>query len=138
MQRRLPLHPPGGKRALRRAAHLRVEVRLVPLVERAAGAGAERDAEDRGEPERERRQGRCGEHAADPGKDHEAHDARLGEREDVAPVGRQGGWGRQFDGGHLPPPIGARTRGENPSAEASGWQDSGMGAEGAKKRPDCA
>ena len=55
MQRRLPIHPSGGKRPLGGAPHLRVDVGLVPLVERAACAGAERDAQDRGEAEHQRR-----------------------------------------------------------------------------------
>ena len=57
MKRRLrgPSGPAGsGRLAVRRI--LRVEVGLIPLVERAARARAERDAQDRGEAEHQRRQ----------------------------------------------------------------------------------
>ena len=60
---------------------------------------------------------RRGEHPAQAGEDHQAHDARLGQREDIAPVGRQRGWIGQFDGGHLARPIRAwRARGKALSA----------------------
>ena len=55
MKRGLPLHPPGRQRPPGRPPHLRVQVRLIPLVERPAPAGAQSDAQDRGEAERQRR-----------------------------------------------------------------------------------
>ena len=103
VQRRLAVHPAIGQGALLRAAHLGVEVRLVPLVERTGRARAERDAQDRGEADdgvdgvsvdRGRR-----EHPAQAGEHDERHHPRLGEREEVAPVGwrqkgRRGGHDR--------------------------------------------
>ena len=40
------------------------------------------------------------EQAAQAGEDDEAHHARLGQREEIAPVGRQRGWIAHLQGGH--------------------------------------
>ena len=98
MQRRLPVHPPGGQRPLGGAPHLGVEVGLIPLVERARRARAERDAQDRGEAEHQRRHHRRRQQPAQAGEHHQAHHARLGQREQVAPIGRQRGWLGDLEG----------------------------------------
>ncbi len=90
MERRLPVHPAGRERAVRGSAHLRVEVGLVPLIERTGRARAERDAEDRRECEDGRKRDGRGEQSAQAGEDHQAHDAWLGQRDEVAPIGGQG------------------------------------------------
>ena len=51
MERGLPVDPSRRDRARGGALHQRVEIGLVPHVERARGSGAERDAQDRGEAE---------------------------------------------------------------------------------------
>ena len=43
---------------------------------------------------------RRGEQPAQAGEHHQAHHARLGQREEIAPVGRQRGWIRHLHGGH--------------------------------------
>ena len=100
MERGLAIHPPRRERPLGGAPHLRVEIGLVPLVERAARAGAKRDAQDRGEAEHRRQLHRRDKQAAQAGEDDEAHHARLGQRDEIAPVGRQRGWIRHLEGGH--------------------------------------
>jgi hypothetical protein len=49
---------------------------------------AERDAQDGGEAEHERRKVRRSEQAAQAGEDDQGHHARLGQREEIAPFGR--------------------------------------------------
>ena len=100
MQRRLAVQPPGGKRPLGRPLHLRVEIGLVPLVERSGGACPKRYAEDCGETDNERRHRRRSEKAAQGGEDHKAHHARLRQRVKVAPVGWKRGWFSHRHGGH--------------------------------------
>src|SRR3546814_2435641 len=51
MQRRLRIEPPRGKRTPGGPLHLRVESRLIPLVERPRRPRAKRDRQDRGEAE---------------------------------------------------------------------------------------
>ena len=100
---------------------LRVDVGFVPLVERSAGAGAERDAQDRGEAEHERQLHRRDQQAAQAGEHDQVHHARLGQREEVAPVGRQRGRVASAPGWAWRAPIRAWPREENPSpAGASG------------------
>ena len=105
MMRRLAIHASGGQRAALRPLHLGVEVGLIPLVERARCARAQRNAQDRGEADhRMDRNGRR-EHAAQAGEYDEAHHARLGQRKEIAPVGGDG-QGVVGDG-HLRAAIGA-------------------------------
>jgi hypothetical protein len=73
----------GGARAL----HPGVKVRLPPLVERGCPAGAHGNAQDRGKTEHRMDVSGRGEQAAQAGKDHQRHHARLGQRKEVAPVG---------------------------------------------------
>jgi len=61
--------------------------------ERPGRAGAERDAQDRGEAEHRVDPGRRCKQPAQPGEHHQAHHARLGQREKVAPVRRELGSG---------------------------------------------
>ncbi len=89
-KRGLAVHPLRRQRPVRGPAHLRVEVGLVPLVERARCARAERDAQDRGEAEHRRQLHRRREQSAEAGEHHQAHHARLGQRDEVAPIGGQG------------------------------------------------
>ena len=86
----LAVHPLRRQRTVRGPPHLRVDVGLVPLIERARGARAERDAQDGGEAEHRRKRHRRREQAAQAGEHHEAHHARLGQRDEVAPIGGQG------------------------------------------------
>ena len=91
MERGLAAHPPGRKRPVGGALHLGVEVGLIPLVERPRRARAQRDAQHRGEAEHRMDRHRRGEQAAQAGEHHQAHHARLGQREQVAPsAGRAG------------------------------------------------
>ena len=103
VKRRLAVHPPGRKRPVGGPPHLGVEVRFIPLVERAGRPGAERDAQDRGEADHQRRHHRRRQQAAQAGEDDQAHHPRLGQREQVAPVGGKRLVGGQRHGGHAPP-----------------------------------
>ena len=116
VQRRVPLsiRPAGsGRLAVRRIfASMSASYHWLSA---PARAGAKGDAQDRGEAERQRRQRRRDQHPAQPGEDHEAHHARLGQREEIAPVGRKRGWSRHVDAGHWHGPIRGWPRPENPS-----------------------
>ena len=90
VKRGLAVHPPRRQRTVGGPPHLRVEVGLIPLVERARCARAERDAQDGGEAEHRRKRHRRGEQSAQAGEHHQAHHARLGQRDEVAPIGGQG------------------------------------------------
>ena len=100
MERRLTVHPSCGQRPLGRPPHFRVNLDLVPLVERSAGAGGKRNAKDCREAEHEGKLHRRNQEPAKSGEDHEAHHARFRQREEIAPVGRQRGWIGQLQGGH--------------------------------------
>ncbi len=87
MQRGLTVHPAGGKRALLCAAHDRVDIGFIPLVERPRRTRAERDAQDRGEADHGMDADGRGEHAAQPGEHDERHHPGFGQRQKVAPFG---------------------------------------------------
>jgi len=100
MQSRFAVHPPGGQGTVRRALHLRIDVHLIPLVERGGCACAQRNAEDGGESEDGMDMAGCRKQAAKAGEYHQRHDARLGQRKEVAPVGRDR-CGGQHSGRHI-------------------------------------
>ena len=67
----------------------RVDVGVVPHVERTSGAGADSDAEERDGAKHRGEPARRGSHADERREDHQRHDARLQERDvvlDVAPL----------------------------------------------------
>ena len=73
--------PPAG------ALHPRVDVGVVPHVERARGAGADGDSRGARSREHRREPARRGSHADERREDDQRHDARLQERDVVLDVG---------------------------------------------------
>jgi hypothetical protein len=87
MERGLGRHAAGRNRPRRGALHQRVDVRLIILVQCGRRAGAERDAQDRGEGEHRMHRHRRHQQAAQAGEDDERHHPRLGQRHKVPPLG---------------------------------------------------
>ncbi len=103
VERRLAGHPAGRKRAAGGPLHLGVEIGLIPLVERPGRPRAKRDAQHGGKAQHRVNRHRRGEQAAQPGEHHQAHHARLGQREQVAPIGGKALVVGQGNAGHAGP-----------------------------------
>ena len=73
------------------ARHHRVDVAVPPHVERARGAGPDRDADDRGEGDHRMHRHRRADEADEGGEDDEPHDPRLQELDVVAELRLAGG-----------------------------------------------
>ena len=101
-------HPSGGERAIGRALHSRIDIGFPPLVERGRSACPQRDAKDRRKAQHRIDRSRRGKQAAQPGKDDQRHHPRLGQREEIPPVGRHGDGGGGL--GHRISVIGDRPR----------------------------
>ena len=76
-------HAARWHRAQRRATHHGVDVGIVPHVQRAGRAGTHCNAEQRDETEERVDMGWLDQHAGERGEDHEGHDTRFEEREEI-------------------------------------------------------
>jgi hypothetical protein len=93
----------GRHRAVARAAHLRVDVAVVPHVDRAGRAGGDGDAQHGGEGEHRMQMAGRHQQADHAGEHHQREHARLEQHEPVAQarLGRGGGSGGDGSGGEF-------------------------------------
>ena len=82
LARARPGRPGSGR--LRGAPHHRVDIGIPPHVQRARGAAAQRDEQDRGEADERMHRHRRDQQADQRGEDDQRHDPRLEQREIVA------------------------------------------------------
>ena len=87
-QRLARLHAAHRHRTARGARHDGVDVGVVPHVERAGGAGADRDAEQRGEADQRMQRAGRDRQADQRGEHHQRHHPRLHQRDVVADAGQ--------------------------------------------------
>ncbi len=82
----LRAHQSARDRARGGARHLRVDIGVVPHIERAGGAGAGGDADQRGDGEHRMHRARRRDEADESGEHHEEHHSRLHQRDVVGDV----------------------------------------------------
>ena len=87
-QRRSRLDASGRDRAVARAPHHRVDIAVVPHVDRTARAGSHRDTQHRGERQHRVQMTRGDQQTDQPGEHHQRHHPRLQQRDPVAEFGR--------------------------------------------------
>ena len=75
---------PGGNRAAQCARHARIDIRVIPHVQRAGRARADGNAEKRGKADHGMDAARRNGDADKRGEDHERHHARLQQLEEIA------------------------------------------------------
>ena len=86
-QRRTWLDAARGDRPVPRSPHHRVDVTVIPHVDRAARAGGDGDAQHRGQRQHRVQMAGCDQQADEPGEHHQRHHARLQQGEPVAELG---------------------------------------------------